>query len=185
MSIDSAQFVWPASFACTLISENKVVPNSYTINVSIMPTDNVIGSISLGYKKLKYFVDNQLHNSIFIFEKNPLLGQLEKVESNKVLFPTEPYDYFVGSVLLNKFLKITEKYFHIDMISIDSALGDHINYSIIHPEECGLDLQGDYWWNRDSVDTTGQDKDVSWGDLEQQTCPKFEPKIIKGGRSED
>jgi hypothetical protein len=186
MSIDnhSSQFVWPTGFSCTIVSENKIVPNSYSLNISIVPVDNSPGNISTGYRKIGYFVDTLLHNSILIYKDNPLLKSLADVTTNIVLLPTEPYDYFVGSVLYRKFLSITEKYFHIDVISVDSSLGDHINYSIMDPEECGLDLQGDHWWNQDSAHT-GRNPDLGWGDLAGLHCPRFEPRIIKGGRSED
>lgn len=185
MSTDFSQFIWPISFACTLISENRVLPNSYSLSVGIIPTDSTPGSISMGYKKIKYFVDNYLHNSIFINKESSLLKQLSGIKSNIVLFPSEPYDYFVGSVIFSKFITVSEKYFHIDMLSIDSALGDHIQYNIVDPEECGLDLEGDFWWNKDSTDTTGTSPETGWGDLEEHSWPKFQPRIIKGGRSEN
>lgn len=183
MSIDSTQFSWPTSFACTLITENLIVPTSYNINLSIEPITNSPG-ISAGFKKLRYFIDNYLHNSVFIFQENELVKTFKNIDSNVVLFPTQPYDYFVGSVLYQKFLSITEKYFHIDFISVDSAVGDRIQYSIMDPEDCGLELSGNYWWNTDSTDT-GLRPDAKWDDLNIDDLPKFEPKIIKGGRSEN
>lgn len=184
MSIDSPQFVWPTNFACTIITEKVVVPNSYSINISIVPTDRPPGSISLGFKKLKHFVDVYLHNSIFTNVDNPLVPQLTGINTNMVLLPSEPYDYFVGSVLYSKFLAISEKYFHIDVMSIDSAVGDHIQYNIMHPDECGLDLGGNHWWNMDTPTTNAQSQDT-WGDLDINDVPKFAPRIIKGGKSEN
>jgi hypothetical protein len=183
MSIDSTQFVWPSSFVCTVITENIVLPNSYSISINIEPIPNA-GNISVGFKKLRHFVENYLHNSIFIYQENPLVKSIEGVNTNLVLFPTDPYDYFVGSVLYSKFLAISEKYFHIDAFSIDSAVGDNIQYNIINPEDCGLDLSGDHWWNSDSTNT-GLNPELSWGDLDINDVPKFEPKIIKGGLSEN
>jgi len=186
MSTDNhiSQFVWPTGFSCTIVSENRIVPNSYSLTISIVPTDNSPGNISTGFRKIGYFVDTMLHNSVLICKDNPLLPSLTDITTNIVLLPTDPYDYFVGSVLYRKFLSITEKYFHIDVISVDSSLGDRINYSIMDPEECGLDLQGDHWWNLDSTHT-GRGPDIGWGDLEELTGPRFEPRIIKGGRSEN
>lgn len=183
MSIDSTQFSWPTSFACTLITEKLIVPNSYNINLSIEPINSSTG-FSAGFKKVRYFIENYLHNSVFIYQDSNLVKTLKDTESNIVLFPTHPYDYFVGSVLYRKFLSITEKYFHIDFISIDSAVGDRIQYSIMDPEDCGLDLNGEYWWNTDSTNT-GLNPDAKWDDLNTDDLPKFEPRIIKGGRSEN
>jgi hypothetical protein len=82
-------------------------------------------------------------------------------------------------------LSISKKYFHIDMISIDSVVGDNVQYSIIDPEESGLNLNGAFWWNMDSADTNNNLQNSSWGDIDADNSPRFEPRIIKGGRSED
>ena len=178
------QFVWPTSFACTIITEKIILPNLYSITIGIEPIASGQNNIALGFKKLRHFIDYQLNNSVFINQENPLAKLLEDSETNLVLLPSDPYDYFVGGVLYNKFLSITEKYFDIEVITIDSTIGDHVQYRLRHPEECGLDLKGDNWWNSDSTDT-GQNKNTNWEDLDLHDIPRFEPKIIKGGKSEN
>ena len=69
-------------------------------------------------------------------------------------------------------------------MTVDSAVGDHVQYCIRDPEESGLDLSGEHWWNMDNLET-GTKIDVSWDDLELNDSPKFEPRIIKGGKSEN
>ena len=176
------QFIWPTGFACTLITEKIIVPNSYSIGVHIEPSAQM--NIALGFRKLKYFIDYYLQNSIFVHKEHPMVPILLELETNLVLFPTDPYDYFVGGVLSSKFISITQKYFNISAITIDSAVGDHIQYCIEEPEDCGLELKGDHWWNIDSTSTGSQDED-SWEGLNINEGPKFEPRIVKGGRSED
>ena len=78
---------------------------------------------------------------------------------------------------------ITQDYFEIGLMTIDSALGDHVQYCIRDPEEAGLELSGDHWWNRDSLDT-GDNVNISWSDLDLSNDPKFKPRIIKGGRND-
>lgn len=173
------QFIWPAQFACTLITENAVLPNSYSISISIEPIDKQ-ANIALGFRKLRHFVENHLHNSIFICKDNPLAAALENVENNRVIFPSEPYDYCVGSILYTKFLTICDKYFDIEFITIDSAVGDHVQYTIIDPDECGLDLEGEHWWNSDTADT-GTGNTMSWKELNIKEGSSFEPTIIQGG----
>ena len=178
------QFTWPISFACTLVTENVIVPNSYTINISIIPIEDSQNSVPVGFRKIRHFVENHLHNSVFVKGDNPLVDALLAYDSNLVLFPIDPYDHFVGGVLCNKFRAISAKYFEIELITIDSAVGDHIQYCIEDSEECGLDLEGDFWWNMDSVNT-GIDSNTEWIDLNITDGPKFEPKVIKGGKSEN
>jgi hypothetical protein len=182
MSTNLEPYIWPATFACTLVTGNLIIPNQYSINVSIEPVAPT--EIAMGFRKLRTFVDSMLHNSIVIFSENELTTSFKNLDTTVVYFPTEPYDYFVGCVLLRKFQIITEKYFEIGLITIDSAIGDHIQYCIRDPEETGLELIGDHWWNKDSLDT-GSDSNITWNDLDLNDGPKFEPRIIKGGRSEN
>jgi len=182
MSTNLEPYIWPTNFACTLVTGNVVIPNQYNINVSIDPVAPT--EIAMGFRRLRTFVDNALHNSIVIFKEHDLIKSLKDLDTNLVHFPTEPYDYFVGCVLLRKFQIITEKYFEIGLITIDSAIGDHIQYCIRDPEETGLELSGDHWWNTDSIDT-GSDISISWEDLDLNDSPKFKPRIIKGGRGEN
>jgi len=180
------QFIWPTNFACTIITEQIVLPTIYNVSVSIDPmSPKVHSDINTGFKKLRSLVDIRFQNSIFLFQNSPMVETMANAVNNLVVFPTEPYDHFVGCVLYRKFLAITEKYFDIDFITIDSLVGDHVQYSIEHPEESGLELAGDYWWNEDSLDT-GSGNDISWDDLNIGVVgPKFEPRVIRGGLSEN
>jgi hypothetical protein len=154
------------------------------INVNVEPTTMGNGNITTGFKKLRFFVENYLQNSIMVAENNPIVGSLSNIENNLVLLPSDPYDYYLGCVIFSKFLAMTEQYFDIGLITIDSMVGEHIQYCITNPDESGLDLIGDHWWNKDSLDT-GQGSDVSWNDLNINERQKFEPRIIKGGKDEN
>jgi hypothetical protein len=178
--LTNSNFLWPSSFSCTLVNENIILPNSYSIGISIEPHTNSPENISIGFKKIRYFIENYLDNSIFINRNNPLTPALEHVSVNKVFFPTEPYDYFVGSILFNKFIVISQKYFDITYITIDSIIGDLVQYTIYDPEESGVNLIEENWCNLDNVDT-GSNDTTSWNDLNIQDIPKFEPTIIRGG----
>jgi hypothetical protein len=183
MSTNITQFSWPASFSCTIVNDQLILPTIYNINISIDPESQSQLSVNTGFKKLRSFVDVRLQNSIFIFKENPLIRPFETIHNNQVVFPTEPYDYFVGCVLYKKLLAITEKYFQIEFITIDSLVGDHVQYTIGDPEESGLDLSGDFWWNKDTLDT-GCSDGITWDDLNIDVEPKFAPKVIQGGLSE-
>jgi len=180
--MSTEEYIWPTSFFCTLITDKLILPVQYNIAISIEPV--APPNLALGFRRLRTFVDFSLQTSIFINQEHFLSSQLLNIDTNAVYFPTEPYDYFVGSILLRKFQKITEKYFNISFITIDSDIGDHVQYCIRDPEETGLDLNGEYWWNMDTIDT-GSGSGLSWTDLDLHDNPKFEPRIIKGGRSED
>jgi hypothetical protein len=177
------QVVWPTEFGCTLVTDTLILPNFYNIAISVEPIDANAANIGLGFRKLRHFVDEQLTNSIIVCQDSPIVDTLHSYDTNIILLPVEPYDFFVGAILYNKFLKITEKYFHISQLSIDSVVGDRVQYSIIDPEDCGLELKGEYWWNMDSVNT-GTGDTQTWEELNISDGPRFEPRIIKGGLSE-
>jgi hypothetical protein len=178
------QFLWPTSFVCTLVAEKIILPTTYNISISLLPEYQNNSNINIGFKKLRSFVDIKLQNSIFIFKDNPLLESITGINNNIVVFPCEPYDHFVGCVLFQKCLAITEQYFDIDCITIDSLIGDHVQYTIEHPGESGLELTGDFWWNMDTLDT-GSTNNIKWDDLNIEIGLKFEPKIVRGGLSEN
>ena len=86
--------------------------------------------------------------------------------------------------MYNKLSAIAEKYFDIGYLSLDSLIGDRVEYTIMELNSSNLDLDGDLWWNQDSIDT-GSGDTTSWEDLNFRDRPKFTPKIIQGGLSED
>lgn len=171
--------IWTGNFSCVAIIEKTFVPNIYTITVS-METYDKKRNISLGYQKLKYFIENTLHNSIFICSENPQLSNIDLMTNNVVIFPETPWDYLVGIVLYNKIEVITEKYFEINYMTIDSSMGDHVKYTIHDELESGFDLTGQTWWNMDTPNTNINNS-LSWDKLNLKDSPGFSPKIIPGG----
>lgn len=176
-------FVWNAEIVCTFISENVLIPNVYTISIGMEPNTKNVDDIDLGFKKLKHFISDYLQNSIFVNRDAEIVQALSKLDTNLVLFPDEPYDYLVGNVLYRKLSIITEKYFDVSFITIDSSVGDHVQYTLTADCEVEIDLAGEYWWNKDSVNT-GTDDHTSWEDLNLKESPRFSPKVVKGGKSE-
>lgn len=174
-----SNFIWPGQFTCTLLVENTFVPNSYTIYCNMETIDHK-KNIGLGFRKLKYFIEHHLSNSILIFQDNPKIKNLEGIKNTVIKFPTEPWDYLIGTILYWKFTAITEKYFTISSINIDSALGEHVQYHIDYNLDIGVDIKGEHWWNQDSPGTDLNDK-TSWEKLNLKDIGKFSPRIIEGG----
>ena len=177
-------FVWTTEIVCTFISDNILIPNIYSLSIGMEPNTPNTDDIDLGFKKLKHFVSDYLQNSIFIFKDSDLVKPLSKLDTNLVLFPDEPFDYLVAAILYRKFSVIADKYFSIGFITIDSSIGDHIQYTLTVDCEVESELNGDYWWNKDNVNT-GTDDHTSWDDLNLKETPRFSPKVVKGGKSEN
>jgi hypothetical protein len=177
-------FVWPVDFVCTLVTENLMLPNAYSMHIGLEPITSNNDEISLGFKKIKFFLTDYLQNSIFLNKNNLLIKSLNTLDTNMVLFPEDPSDYLIASVFYQKFSAIMSNYFSINFLSLDSAIGDHIQYTITDIEEINFDLTGDFWWNKDSVNT-GTDDHTTWETLNLINSPKFAPVIIQGGLSEN
>jgi len=185
MSINSEDVVWPVDFSCTLVIENCMLPNHYNIRISIEPNGDAQSNIVTGFKKIRYFVENHLHNSVIINQDNAMIETLKSLDTNIVHMPTDPYDFYLGSILLRKFSVLAEKYFEIIQLVIDSPIGDRIQYAIVDPEDADLELAGDHWWNSDSTDTGSGSTNKSWADLDISDSTGFEPRVIRGGLSEN
>lgn len=184
MLIDKADtFVWPAHFACTIVNKQLILPNHYNIKLFIEPNLGQSDNFNIGFQKIKHVLYEQLTDSVFINEHHPRIELFNEFENNIVHLPSDPYDFYICAVLLAKFITITEKYFNIYQLSLDSAVGDRIQYTISNPEESGLDLSGNYWWNQDTSNT-GSKNTVTWEELNLTEKPKFQPTIVKGGKSE-
>lgn len=185
MSVESENiFVWPIDFTCTIVNERSFIPNHYSLKLSIDPVLPIDNSIGLGFKRLRHLVDNYLNNSLVINKENPYYETIKTTDTSLVVLPCEPYDYYMGSILLNKFLSISEKYFDISQMTIDSAVGDRIQYTLWDPYDCGLDLGGEHWWNWDNL-STNSDTTITWKDVKLNSSQRFEPTVIKGGLSEN
>lgn len=182
MLTDVDPFIWPSEFFCTIVDDDLILPNHYTVKFYIEPVTNNVESVGIGFRRLRYLIQNCFQNCVIINLENSLNEFLTQTSNNIVHIPSDPYDLAVGSVLYNKFITVSEKYFNIYQFSIDSALGDRIQYTIRDPMDVNLKLDGDYWWNKDNANT-GTGPITTWESLDLSEAPKFEPKIIKGGLS--
>lgn len=175
--------VIPISFTCNIVTDNILVSNVYDLKIGIDPLPDGADNLGIGFQKIKFLFDAQLQNSVILDHSHPLVESLGTLENNLVLCPCEPYDFYVGSVLMAKLQAITEKYFEIQYVSIASLVGDNIQYNIIDPYDSELELDGKHWWNSDDI-STGATTVVTWDDLKLTENPVFNPKVIRGGLSE-
>jgi hypothetical protein len=141
---------------------------------------------SLGFRKLKHFISSYLDNGVIININNSALEKLNWLESNTIQLPSDPNDYFLAIILYQKFTSIVNDFFSIDEISIDSRLGDSVEYTVDRTNNVSQDISDKTnWWSQDNVNTNNTDKFPSWDDLKIIQINKFEPKIVIGGRGEN
>lgn len=171
-------FIWPAYFISNVVIDKKIIPNSYSMQVCMESLDNK-SKVSIGFKKIKYFVEHHLNNSILIDTNNSQLPLFQNLDNNIIEFPSEPWDYVIGVILLKKFTQITNKYLIIHYLTIDSAMGDNVKYNIHDELDLDMELSENQWWDKDSPSTNNIE--LLWEDLNIKDNGNFKPKVIKGG----
>jgi hypothetical protein len=145
------------------------------------PNDLDSDLVKIGFKRLKYFVNNYLDNSVIIKQEHPLLTQFISIKTNTVQTPDEPHDHSLGILLFHKFSSILTNYIDITQIIIDSSIGDHIKYTVNTGNQ---NLNSNSWWNNSTVETNDHDIFPDWDDVKIQNT-RFEPKVVLGGKNEN
>lgn len=185
MSIDpSDTFLWPTAFSCVLMLDDILVPNNYNFLIGMMPHEGT-ESTSIGLKKIKQFISRYLQNSILIHHSHELLPNLKTLKTNIVQLPKEPSDYFFAYVMFRKLTAISKNHFIISQLTIDSNVGDRVQYEInanCNAYDNILNIDG--WWNQDNLTTNEFNHFPIWDDFELGGT-KFSPKLVKGGRDEN
>jgi len=171
-------FIWPTNFISNVVIDKKIICNNYSLQVCMEPLESR-SKISLGFKKLKHFVDYHLHNSILIDTHNPNLDTIKTFDNRIIEFPSEPWDYVIGIILLKKFNQIANKHLIIHYMTIDSIMGENVKYNIHDELDLDMELEPDKWWDKDSPTTN--DLELTWEDLNIKDNGIFKPKIIQGG----
>lgn len=177
-------FVLPLDFSCTILNDNRLMPNVYYIKLGVDPLDGPNDNLGIGFQRIKFLTEYYLQGAIFLEKESSLTKELDSLDNNIVHLPCDTYDIYVGSVLMSKFQAITANYFDIQYMSIASLVGDHVQFNIVSPYDANLNLEGDHWWNQDNV-YTGSKETITWDELNLTEIPKFKPTVVKGGLSEN
>ena len=195
-------FSWKTQFSTTVVIDDCVYPNNYTLKISFIPKSDNIQTQNLGFEKIKYLTNRLCDNSIIFSPNDKTNTYWFKMPVNKILLPGNPYDQLLGVCLFRKIQSIAGKFFYLGELTIDSRLGDNIKYTVDDESfenkhldvEKWIDSNIDPWWNRDDTATFDQRIDaktiwtgsISWKDLgyEQTEQPNksFNPTVIDGGR---
>lgn len=177
-------FVIPVEFTCNIITDSVLVPNIYQFNIGIDPISSDPEITSLGFRKIKMLFNDILPNSILINQNHTAFETVKSLDNNTVALPCEPYDFYVGSILMAKLYAITEKHLDIQYVTVSSMIGDNIQYNIASPYDSDLELDGETWWNTDDM-WTGGNLAPSWDDVKLNDTSTFKPIVVKGGLSEN
>jgi len=195
-------FTWKTGFSTTVVIDNCIYPNTYNIKLGFIPKSDNIKLQNIGFERVKYLFNRLCENSIIFSPSDETQSIWFKMPVNKILLPGSPYDQLVAVCLFRKINSIAGKYFVFDHLSVDSRLGDNVQYTIDNEslENKHLEIKDwidgkiDPWWNRNDTATFDQRIDtktiwegaVTWEKLgyednDTKTKP-FNPTVIDGGR---
>jgi hypothetical protein len=196
-------YSWHTDFDSTLVLDECVYPNSYNVKLSFLPKTSEVLLQNNSFDRIKYLFHTLCQNSVITHHSDPLQTVWFKMPVNKVLLPGPPYDQLLARCLFNKIVAISGKYLHIGQLTLDSHLGDNIQYTIDNDsyEDKSLgeapwkeSIGGESWWDRNDTATFDQRLDAktiwvgarSWRELGYGSdAPKkpFNPTIINGGKN--
>jgi hypothetical protein len=196
-------FHWESTFDATVVIDDCVYPNNYNVKVSFIPKVSDIKLQNNSFERIKYILNNICENSVIISPKSNLQSVFFKMPINKVLVPGDPYDQLLGICLYHKFNSIAGKFIHFESLTVDSKLGDNVQYTVDDGsyENRNLpsndkwisDVIKEAWWYRNDTATfdqvTGENSHwcgaKTWRELGYGSDAKqrsFNPTVIDGGR---
>jgi len=190
------------TFTATTIIDKAFLPNSLSVAVTF--TVNVVDPVqqNIAFQRIKHFLENELNFSIIMNKENPVFEVLSKMKTQNriVLLPDDGPDWALCCALALKLNAICENRFIINLIELNSSLGDHVTYYADYERKDMLEdvlnsvPKADQWWHTSTIQVNGFQKAVSWNDVdlgwkltkEKKSASigkivKFNPKVVKGG----
>lgn len=199
---DVTFFNWETTFDATVLIDDCIYPNTYNVGLSFLPKSSDIKLQNNSFDRLKYLFTRLCENAVIINPETKLQPIFFQMPVNKILIPGNPYDQLLCCVLYHKMIAISGKYLHLGHLTLDSKLGDNVQYSIDEKTINNINLPDNEWispvitkpwWKRNDTATFDQvlgEKEFwggpsTWRDLGYGSdAPKkeFNPTILDGGR---
>lgn len=140
------------SFLAAVYFEGNFVMNNYNFTLTLTVETDSINEQNIAMDRIKYFVHNQLENSVFVQDTETRIIEKYKAADLKVcLLPEEPYDQIITLLLLQKINAICEGRLIATNIELVSSLGDDVGF-LYELEEFPLPnnlLEG--WWTNNLI----------------------------------
>jgi hypothetical protein len=120
--------------------------NQYTATVYMTTNTHDPASHNVAFERIKYFVYEQLDNSIFINSEHR--DQCERFATaglSVTTMPGEPVDQLIGLMLYHKLNAIMEDRIVVDETEISSVLGESMVYLHSGNEQTDVEHFPDWW----------------------------------------
>lgn len=181
--------VCPYIFSAVRVFEKTLVPTDVMLKIAASASQMLDDTarqekVEEGFKKLAFWVEAVLSNSIIIDVASDKFGDIANGISNTVMFcPDNPTDHLLVQLLHSKIVAITRGLFDIHSISITTS--DTNNFETHFRNDGGYDLPSvEYfpgeiihdkpWWERPTIEVCEFPKGI---DLEGKLMNEFSDYI--------
>lgn len=125
--------------------------NSYDVDITFNVESESIQEQNIALERVKYFLQDCLEHSIFVYEKeDQAINKYLDADLKVCTLPEQPYDQVVGIMLLVKLNAIAEGRLVPTDISIGSRMSDGVSCLHSLEEDTGPFKQRG-WWNDSST----------------------------------
>ena len=149
---------WTGKWNGICVVDKFIQPCNYTMSVDFDTTDDDVSHQHTAFSRIKFFVEQVLHESIVISMDSVFLPAFKNSQSNVICLGNEPVDVTLATVLWSKIEQFCEGHLELHRISVSSDLGDglvsHVDADFV--DAMRTDLLRDpfvehgnkIWWNR-------------------------------------
>jgi hypothetical protein len=160
------------TFYSGLVFDERYSINVYDLTVHMTTTSMDPREQNVAYDRICFWIDEVLHDAVLISVDSAKLDSYRNTGQRVIVFPQEPVDQIVCSMLCLKLNAITENKMIVTEIELASAFGDDVVYLHQLGEDVGP-MSGEGWW---------LDPSPNWGNTKKK---KSSNKIIPLERMPD
>jgi hypothetical protein len=135
------------NFVAGIYYDNSLSMNHYTVTLRLLTNCVDPEHQNIAFERIKYFIYNELENTIFINQNNRDKAKaLMDCGLSVTTMPEEPVDQLIGIMLYYKLNAITEDQIIVIETELSSLIGENIIY--IHNENEGVNFANrPDWWS--------------------------------------
>jgi hypothetical protein len=140
------------SFTAGVYWDNQLLMNRYMIKLYMITNSSNATVQNIAYERLKYFVYDQMSNTIFVNSEHQKKCQALIAAGLKITtMPAEPVDQLIGIMLYSKLNAIMEDNIIIHEVEISSELGESMIYLHSSEENLGPFTEPGWWHEADHI----------------------------------
>ena len=132
-------------FCTGIVYNNEFAINVYDVTLHMTTVSMSPEQQNIAYDRISYWVNEVLQDSVLISGDSKVLDAYKATRQRLIVFPHDPVDQIVGTMLYLKLNAITEDRLVVTGVELGSSYGDDVIYLHYDGEEIGP-LSGTGWW---------------------------------------